>query len=145
MEEAQEVTCNLITKFEYAFKGDLRQAEFITLTPPTMKQHHQAAALKQSIMRTISSFNSDSDDDENASEEGKSKEDEKITSKMIIQIIYGGSVEVNVIWGQVRELLRTGVALIDGEEKLTIPLMDKMHPDDFENLAGEYIANFTLA
>ena len=142
MEEVTEKQFDLTKPFEYAFDGDVRSAAFITLLPPTMKQHSQAAALKQSIIRIVTDAvrNADDEDPED------SKKDEAITAKMVVTTIYGsGCVEVNVVWEQVRALLKSGVALIDGEQKLTVPLMDKMSPDDFENMAGEYIANFTLA
>lgn len=142
MEEVTEKQFDLTAPFEYAFDGDVRSAAFITLLPPTMKQHSQAAALKQSIIRIVTDAvrNADDEDPED------SKADEAITAKMVVATIYGsGCVEVNVVWEQVRALLKSGVALIDGEQKLTVPLMDKMSPDDFENMAGEYIANFTLA
>lgn len=143
MKETNEVTFDLTSKFEYAFKGEQREAGFIALSPPTMKQHHQAAALKQSIIRIVSEAVKGADDQE---EEKEEEEEKEITSKMVVATIYGSScVEANTVWGQARELLKGGVALIDGEQKLTTPLMDKMSPEDFENMVGEYIANFTLA
>lgn len=142
MKEATEITHDLESSFQYAFKGEQRDASFITLTAPTMKQHSQAAALKQSIIRIVTDAVRDAGDDNS----DDSKGEEAITSKMVVATIYGSScVEANVVWGQARALLKEGVALIDGEQKLTVPLMEKMSPDDFENMAGEYIANFTLA
>ena len=144
MKEVTEITYDLKSAFKYAFKDDMRDAQFITLIPPTMKQHSQAAALKQSIIRIVTdAIRGAGSDDENDS---KAKEDEKITSKMVVATIYGSScVEVNVVWEQIKVLLKSGVALVDGEQNLTIPLMEKMSPEDFEDMAGEYIANFTLA
>lgn len=144
MEEATQVTYDLKESFQYAFKDDMRDATFITLLPPSMKQHSQAAALKQSIIRMVTdavrNADSDGEDDSKIKEE-----EEKITSAMVVATIYGSKcVEVNVVWEQVKALLKSGVALIDGEQRLTIPLMEKMSPEDFENMAGEYIANFTL-
>lgn len=142
MKEVTEKQFDLTVPFEYAFKGEQRNAEFITLLPPTMKQHSQAAALKQSIYRIVADVargagGDDSDD---------SKKDEPITSEMVVSTIYGAKcVEATVVWEQAKALLKEGVGLIDGEQKLTSPLIDKMDPNDFESLAGEYIANFTLA
>jgi len=142
MEETTETQFDITKPFEYAFKGEQRRAEFVTLLPPTMKQHSQAAALKQSIIRIVTGALRGTDD---GSSDDKDV-DEPITSKMVIATIYGSDcVDVNVVWEQARLLLKEGVALIDGEQKLTVPLMEKMDPDDFENMVGEYIANFTLA
>ena len=142
MEEVTEVTYELKKPFEYAFNGEQRKAQFVSLFPPTMKQHSQAAALKQSIVRIVTDAVRNAGD---KSSEGVNTED-SITSEMVVNTIYGSScVDVAVIWEQVKALLKENVALVDGEQKLTSPLIDKMSPNDFENMAGEYIANFTLA
>lgn len=142
MSEQTEINYTLKNPFKYAFKGDSRTAEFITLTPPTMKQHSQAAALKQSIVRIVTDAvraNEDKDTDDKDT-------DDTITSEMIVGTIYGSaSINATVVWGQARALLKERVAMVDGEQKLTSELMDKMSPTDFETMVGEYIANFTLA
>ncbi len=135
-----EVTYNLTNPFEYAFKGEQREAEFITLTAPTMRQHSQAAALKQSIIKMVTQAVRNSNSDNEV------EEDDPVTAEMVISTIYGSDcVDANVVWEQAKALFREGVALIDGEQKLTAPLIEKMNPEDFEKLTGEYIANFTLA
>jgi hypothetical protein len=64
---------------------------------------------------------------------------------MVVSAIYGSnSIDANVVWEQAKALFKEGVALVDGEQKLTAPMIDKMSPDDFEKLTGEYVANFTL-
>lgn len=142
MEEKKSIAFTLDSPFEYAFKGEQRKAEFITLYPPTMKQHSQAAALKQSIIRIVTESVREIGDQDDTSID----EDDEITSKMVIATIYGSKcVDAGVVWGQVKALLKESLAFIDGEQKLTTPLMEKMNPDDFENMAGTYIANFTLA
>lgn len=143
MKEANEVTVELTEKFEYAFKGEQREAGFVLLYPPTMRQHSQAAALKQSISRIIASAVEGVErEDEDENKDGK---DSSITSKMVINTIYSSAcVEANVVWQQAKALFKEGVALIDGEQKMTTPLVEKMSPDDFENLVGEYVANFIL-
>ncbi len=142
MEEITEKQFDITAPFEYAFKGEQRKAAFVTLLPPTMKQHSQAAALKQSIVRIVTDAVRDADD----GDPDDSKSEEDITSKMVVATIYGSScVDANVVWEQVKALLKENLALIDGEQKLTTPLMEKMSPSDFEDMAGTYIANFTLA
>lgn len=142
-----EVTYNLMNPFEYAFKGDQRNAEFITLTAPTMRQHSQAAALKQSIIKMVTKAVRDAQSRKpTKKEDEEDEEDEPVTAEMVISTIYGSDcVDANVVWEQAKALFREGVALIDGEQKLTAPLIEKMNPVDFEKLTGEYIANFTLA
>jgi len=142
MKEVTEITHDLQSPFKYSFKGDQVEASFITMTAPTMKQHSQAAALKQSIVRIVTDAVRNSNDKEGDEKEGE----DTITAEMIVNTVYGSAcVDANVVWEQVKALLKEGLALIDGEQKLTIPLMEKMSPADFETMAGEYIANFTLA
>lgn len=142
MEELSEVQFDLSKSFEYAFKGDSREAEFIMLSPPTMKQHARAAALKQSITKIVTAAVKDSSDDEDS----EIDEESEITPQMIIGTIYSSSsVDANVVWEQAKALFKDGVALVDGEQKLTASLIEKMKPSDFEKMVGVYIANFTLA
>ena len=141
MKEPNEVHFELTEKFEYAFKGEQREAGFILLFPPTMRQHSQAAALKQSISKIVAKAVEGVDRDEEDDEE----DDKPITAKIVINTIYSSAcVDVNVVWEQAKALFKEGVALIDGEQKMTAPLVEKMSPKDFENLVGEYVANFIL-
>lgn len=152
MKEESEVIYTLEKSFNYSYKGDTREAEFITLLPPTMKQHNQAASLKQSIMKIVQNIIKDEKpkgsnptaeqkDDENAE-----STDDEITREMIVGAIYGSMVvDANVVWEQAKDLFKQGVILIDGEQKITTPLFDKMHPNDFEQMVGEYVVNFTIA
>lgn len=142
-EEISECMFSLTKPFEYAFKGKQREASFISLTAPTMLQHSQAAALKQSISRMIVGVAEEVDEDLEDKEDDKGGDG--ITAKMLVGTIYTSKcVDANVVWEQAKALFKQGVALIDGEQKLTAPLIDKMDPEDFENLVGEYVANFIL-
>ena len=42
------------------------------------------------------------------------------------------------------ELFKSGVAYIEGEAKVTRPVLDEMSNDDLEGMLGEYLANFIL-
>lgn len=140
--EQSEVNFQLTESFGYAFKGDQREAEFITITPPTMKQHSQASALKQSIITMVTEAVKDSSDKEDKEDK---EDDSDITAEMVISTIYGSKcVNANVVWEQAKALFKEGVALVDGEQKLTSKLIEEMSPSDFEKLTGEYIVNFTL-
>lgn len=138
--EQSEVNFQLTKSFGYAFNGDQRQAEFITITPPTMRQHSQASALKQSMVKMVTAAVRDAVDTVSTDDN-----DDAVTSEMVVSAIYGSdSIDANVVWEQAKALFKEGVALVDGEQKLTAPMIDKMSPDDFEKLTGEYVANFTL-
>ena len=149
--EATEITVTLDNPFTYSYRGDSREAEFITIHPPTMRQHKQAAALKQSIiqMSVKAATGADSTEEEEgeAVDDPKSEDDEGFNAEEIILTLYASEhVDINVVFQQAEDLLLCqGIAMIDGEQKLNGPLMQKMTPDDFEKLVGEYIANFTTA
>jgi len=148
-------TYTLTKSFDYSFKGEIRKADFITLFPPTMKQHNAASELKQSMIKMVRVEYSSTENIENLTKDAESltkesdkKEDEdsEITAELILSMIFGSTtVDVNVIFEQAKELFRLGLALVDGEQKLTAPLIEKMSIEDFRNLVGEYIANFILA
>jgi len=141
--EKKETLYQLKNPFEYAFKGEQRNADFISLKAPSMKQHHQAAELQQSIMTMVREEYTDNDNPKDVDDSDK---DGDITAELILTLMYcSKKVEVNIIFEQAKALFKTGVALIDGEQNFTAPLVDKMSIVDFENLTGEYIVNFILA
>lgn len=149
--EATEITVHLDSPFTYAFKGDKRESQFITIYPPSMRQHKQAAALKQSIiqMSMKAAVNaggvSEAVDDKGASDE--EDDSEGLDADTVIFMLYASEhVDVNVVFQQAEDLLLCqGIAMVDGEQKLNGPLIQKMSPEDFEKLVGEYISNFIKA
>ena len=147
MEEPKDFTFELTKSFKYAFKGEQRDAQFISLFPPTMRQHSQASDLKQSINNIVAKAVEDAgvegseDDDDDDDDDDK----EGIAAKQVVSLIYVSTcIKANVVWEQAKALFKEGVALVDGEQKLTKPLIEKMDPSDFEKLVGEYVANFIL-
>jgi len=150
-EEKKEVLYQLKSTFEYAFKGENRTASFISLRPPTMREHHPASQLKQSIMTMIRTTYSGDEilkagDQAKSSNQGDTTADDDITAELILTLLFSSdNLDINVVFEQAKVLFKAGVALIDGEQVLNNPLVDKMSIDDFQNIVGEYIANFILA
>lgn len=131
-----EVTYELKKPFEYAYKGETQEASFITLAAPTFKQMRHLTPIKQAFMASINEISkSDIADD------GKSDSDGEITAAGAMQVLYMWSGNLVAVQTEAQEMFRH-IAQIDGETKLTTPLMEKMDPDDFDGLLGEYIANF---
>ena len=132
-----EVTYELTKPFEYAYKGDTPEAGFITLAAPTFKQMKHLTPIKQAFMSAINEI-SKSD----VSEAGKADDaDDEITASGAMQVLYMWSGNLVGIQTEAQEMFKH-IALIDGETKLTTPLMEKMAPEDFDGLLGTYIANF---
>ena len=123
--------------FEYSHKGSTEAATFIKITAPSAKQLTHCAELKQAFYRATK----DAPKDE--AETGADKE--KIEGSDIMALMYGSDhVEMPKVFLHAKELLTSGVCLVDGEAKLTKPLFDEMSNDDMEVLVGEYLVNFIL-
>jgi len=136
----ESIVFELTEKFEYASKGDMVQASFIELAPPTSKNMTECAALKQAFYRALPEG-----DDDNSNENPGADEKIAITgSEVIALILRSKDVELITVLLHAHELFKS-VGLVEGEEKLTKPLIDKISPDDFENMVGEYLINFILA
>lgn len=145
MENENEFIYELKTKFEYSFKGEMREASFISLRAPTMKEHNLASKLKQSIYNLIKNETQENDTQEKKTEKS-TDDDAEITAELILMMMFASNnIDINVVFEQAKELFGSGLALIDGEQKLNNPLVQKMSIDDFQNLIGEYIVNFILA
>ena len=132
-----EFTYELRQGFEYASKGELAQAAFITLKAPTSKNITECAHLKQSFFRAIPKDRPEVEAQEEAA---------GITGDDIMTLIMmSPEVDLAVVLLTARELFSSGVALVDGETKVTKPIIDVMSQADLETMTGEYLANFILA
>lgn len=135
-----QVIYELKKPFEYATKGEKVSANFIELTGPTFRQLDKVAPIKQAFMTAITDMSSVA---KNASE-STSEEPGTITGAMAVQVLYASKQDVSKVILHAEQLFKSGAAMVNGEEKLTTPLMEQMSGDDFEGLLGEYIANFIL-
>lgn len=125
--------------FEYAHKGDTQEASFITLFAPTFKQVSRMAPIKQAFTSAIEEVTKTVD---TSQESADSADGEAVTGAQVMQLMYRWSGDMTAVFLHAQELFKSGAALVDGETKLTTPLMEKMQMVDFEGLVGEYIANF---
>lgn len=129
----------LEVKFNYAYKGDIQEAKFIRLIAPTSKNISQCADLKQAFMRALPT-------------EGRVEEDKEtkglddLDGESIMMLVsMSKDVSLKSVLISARELFSSGLALVDGETKVTKPILDDMSQDDLENMLGEYYLNFILA
>jgi len=134
-----EVTYELNEPFEYASKGEQCAASFITLTAPTSRNMKECAELKQAFFRSLPK------EQVGGAEEDAGNDDEIDGDGIMLLIAMSQEVELASVLGIARELFSSGIAQVDGEEKLTKPLVDKMDQDDLEAMTGRYLANFILA
>jgi len=137
---AKDKVIELDAPLEYAQKGEMLTGTFITLLAPTSKNMNECATLKQAFFRALPKSGSATMEVED------SDQDSDVTGDAVMTMIsMSQDVELASVLVTGRELLTSGVALIEGEEKLTKPLADKLSQDDLEKLVGEYIATFIIA
>lgn len=138
-----EITFTLDTPIEYATKGNVEHGSFITLKAPTSRQMSECADLKQSFLRALPK--------DGGVEVSSSKSEDKTTlddldgETIMMMISMSQEVQLKTVLLIARELFCSGIAFLDGEIKMTKPLLDSMVPDEFESMVGEYLRNFILA
>ncbi len=137
-----EIIHELIKSIEYTPKnsGEKVKAQFISLKEPSVKQLSACATLKQAFMRVIAKQQGDSD----GSDDEPVDDDSSPMESNIINALYASDTDITVILLSAKELFRD-VGLIDGEKKLTVPMLDEMCIEDIEMMTGKYMANFILA
>lgn len=128
--------------FEYAYKGDLQTASFIDLEGPSYKTMAHFVPIKQAFTAAVSELTK-TIDRSNVSE--AKADDAGIDAEQVLQVMYQWSGEMSAVFLHAEQLFKSGVAMVDGETKLTTDLLGKMHFSDVENMLGAYIANFIAA
>ena len=140
MDKKAEITYELESPVEYASKGELEAGKFIVLKAPTSKNMAECAFLKQAFFRAIATIPKQ-DRGDVAEDDGTEVDGEAVMS--IITMSTG--VELAAVLLTAKDLFTSGLAMVEGEVKLTKPIMDTMSQDDLEAMTGEYLANFILA
>ncbi len=139
MSEPKEVIYNLKTPFNYAYKGDKRDAGFITLKAPTVSNIGYISKLKQGFMRAIRSQSQSS-----ATSSGDASADD-LTGEMIIMMLQMSDVDYSEYMTIGKCIfVDSDIALIDGELKFNKDLINRLSVDDLELMIGEYLKDFIL-
>lgn len=135
----KEIMYALETPLTYAKAGLQVEGSFIALAAPTSKNMTECAFLKQAFFRSLPKTKPED-------REELSSETPEITGEGVITLItMSKDVDLSGVLLTAKELFTSGVAMVDGEVKLTKPLLDAMSQDDLEAMTGEYMANFILA
>jgi len=134
----REVQYVLEVPFSYAHKGQPVDARFVLLLAPTARNSREAATLKQAFFRAAGG---------QESEAAEQKGDVRIPtgSEVMVALAMSKDVDLPEVLEVAKKLLTSGVAMIDGEEKLTGPVLDKVSDEDFQAMVGEYLVAFCLA
>lgn len=127
----------------YSSGADQRDATFIRLFAPSSKVSRECAALKQAFLRAIPKEVSAS---AKAAAKASDSADDLTGSDVIEVLAVSATVDLpDTLEVGKRLLLAPNIAKVEGEAKLTSALMDRLDQEDFENMLGEYMANFTIA
>lgn len=124
---------------KYTHQGELQEAEFIQLQAPSFNQLNLHMPIKQAFVKAITEIDSG---EANESEEAQS--DEGIKPEGAMQLLYTWSGDLAKLLDDAAKLFCTKVAMIDGETKMTKPLLEQLSGEDFEGLMGTYVANFII-
>ena len=136
----------LTQKFSYAHQGQQPSATFVTLKAPTSRNLKECAFLKQAFGRAQAALQDRAAMQSAITEGREASEDTKIEGDdVILMLAASTAVEYGDVLDVAKKLFSSGVAQIEGETKLTSPLIDSMSVEDFEGMLGQYLVNFTLA
>lgn len=149
----------LTSPVEYGGKdGNLHHASFITLVAPSSAAFRVASRIKQQMMRAIMAEQRKRAADplraaapaepepQPGQEKAPAKEPERATGADMIQMLAQSDADLGELGDLVRELILShGIALLDGEVRLTPILLDRLSLADYESVVGEYLATFPLA
>lgn len=148
MDLLKEQTFTLSAPLEYSSKGDTLQATFVTLIPPTSKLMKQCSAIKQLFYRAahfVQKNNVNKNSEEKDQDESKNDDEESDDNEGLYDVFYLSDIDIEDVILAFRKLYKAGGILIDGEVKVTDPLIDKISLDDFEKISSIYLGNFIAA
>ncbi len=129
--------------FQYATAGSQENAQFIELISPHRKSLQYYHPVKSAFMQAVHFLNDDASDDEKS--EPPKETPDSVDSEGVMSLMYAcPDVDMNKVFLNVYELLKSGGGRLDGQEKITEPILDKLSSVDLEGVVGAYIATFIV-
>lgn len=139
-----EATYDLKTPFDYAYKGEIQPAKFITFSAPTYRQVDKVTPIKQALMAAIKQATEGVTQEEAKSVQAESDDSDEISARDIMQTLFQWTGDLTSVMNKSAALFKSGAALIEGETKFNNELLDKVSMSDFEGMVGTYLANFIV-
>ncbi len=142
-----EVIYTLKDTFEYAHtgSGNLENAQFITLLPPTARYITDIAPLKSSLFKAIQWAQDKEDNDSVGEGTGSGGDVETISAKaMMTTLDLTPDVDMAKVMLHINSMLTNGLAKVDGEMRFTKPISEKISIIDVYGLAGTFLVNFII-
>lgn len=140
-----EFQYDLKDPFAYAFKGDQREAAFITVKPPTVDNIACVGRLKQGFMQAVTGQRKNGPVEATGEPDAGGGSLDDLSGDMIMAMLSMSDVDYAGYLTTARAVFSdTGLALIDGEEPIKKALMSKMSMRDLEAMTGEYLKVFII-
>lgn len=141
----KELTYELKDPFEYAFKGELRQAAFITVPAPTVDNIYCVGRLKQGFMQAVTGQRKDAPVEVSGESDKAGGSLDDLSGDMIMAMLSMSDVDYAGYLTTAKAVFSdTGLTLIDGEEPIKKALMSKISMRDLEAMTGEYLKVFII-
>lgn len=144
---SEQITIQLKNAVEYDFKGEKVEASFVTISSPSTKHIHLTSVLKQAFQVSAMKISAERKEKGIVSEEKDSDEESSLSASDIISMIYSGGDSINIKEVMLTgiELVTSGLVLIEGEQKMTKPICEKLSQEDYEEILGTILVNFIVA
>jgi hypothetical protein len=129
----------LTTPFDYADgSGQMKTAVHIQLTAPSSQQRRYCAVLKQAFCVAITRDTGDAATNEPVPKTIKGED-------VMLTIAMSSDIQLDDIMDTAYDLFTTpGIAMVDGQKKLTKHMLNDMDMEDLEGMLGDYLVKFTL-
>jgi len=139
----EDIKYELKTPIKYTTGSQgMVEGSFITITPPAFKHMESFVPIKQAFTNSVLKLQGNvATDDSNINDTNEKTE---IDPNEAMTLLYNYPDDLSEIFKHARKLLSSGVAMIEGETKLTQSLIDDMALEDAEGLIGSYIVNFIM-
>lgn len=125
-------------------KGDC-EATFISMKAPSVSHLAYIAPIRQAFSTAlvhVQQQNLKVDENEKDDED----EDQEMSPASVMMMIESSPVKMEKVIDDFKKLiLKTKLFQLDGEQKFTEGLLEKLSVDDFYNLMGTYLVNFIIA
>lgn len=140
-----DVIYQLKTPLNYHSRGEEVEASFITLFAPSYKHMDKTVPLKQAFYRAAAAIEGGTVEQESTDTDTPDN-DAGLTPDMAVAMLYQSNEDMVKIFLYAAELFKApGIAKIEGSEKMTGAIIEKLSQDDLENMLGTYLVNFILA
>jgi len=137
----------LVENFQYAAGGDMTEAQFIELSPPTPRLLSNLAPVKSEVMKAIVWSQNQDDVDDTEGEDSKGEEASISPKAMMTTLELAPGVDVAKVLLNINAMLvgKDGLAKIEGEHRYTVPISENdISIVDTYGLAGTFLVNFIL-